>query len=195
MKHTPLFLVTALLLAGCSTQQLSDALKQNLENPLYAERYYEDLVDQMVDLEIAEPDMREKDADKASLVERTKNDALAKAKEQARKRLEGKSGRFIEVNEIVEGVALLLNNTLYISSDFLAFPGPSVHVYLTTAVDPRDASFPDSTAVDLGLIQSPYGAQTYALPSNLPQDAMQYRTVVIYDDQLKRIYSFAQLAR
>ena len=51
--------------------------------------------------------------------------------------------------------------------------------------------FPDETAVDLGRLESAYGAQHYAVP---PLDyANQLRTAVLYDRELKRIHGFAQL--
>jgi len=69
-----------------------------------------------------------------------------------------------------------------------------LHVYLTNAVDPRDVAFPDPSAKDIGLIASPYGAQSYALALT-PDELKKYRTVVLLDRELNRIYGFAQLSK
>ena len=68
-----------------------------------------------------------------------------------------------------------------------------MRVYLTTAVDPRGVNFPDASALSLGLLQTPYGAQEYAFDES--DSNPEFRTVVLYDTRLERIYGFAQLSK
>lgn len=65
-------------------------------------------------------------------------------------------------------------------------------MYVSNAVDPRDVNFPDDTAIDLGQLESPYGMQRYSVPG-AEEEVQQYRTVVLFDKSLERIYGFAQL--
>jgi hypothetical protein len=82
---------------------------------------------------------------------------------------------------------------LYLSSDFVSKPGTNLHVYLTTVVDPRDGSFPDPTAIDLGAIQTVYGAQQFAVPKQEKPELL--RTFVLWDKGFNRLYGFAQLTK
>ncbi len=163
-----------------------------MENPLVAERYWEELTDRMTML-VINKDPILKDPAKAALIDRIKNDALAKAKEQTRLMRNGLSSSFQTVAQQTDGLALLLRNTLYLSSDFATYPGPSLHLYLTSMVDPRDSAFPDTSARDLGVMQSPYGAQAYDLGEDPKMST--YRTVVVYDTELGLIYGFTQLGK
>jgi hypothetical protein len=52
--------------------------------------------------------------------------------------------------------------------------------------------FPDASSTDLGPIQSPYGAQEYAV-AELPAGGG--RTAVLWDSALEQIIAFAQLGR
>ncbi|MBI1934776.1 hypothetical protein HYS30_03875, partial [Candidatus Peregrinibacteria bacterium] len=92
----------------------------------------------------------------------------------------------------VRGMALLSGNTLYLSPDFEGTPGISLHLFLTTVVDPRDVKFPDADVVDLGPLKSAYGAQ--AFPATLPLNPILYRTAVLWDTALERLIAFAQLS-
>ena len=96
------------------------------------------------------------------------------------------------MEEYARGTALLTGNTLYLSPDFEGTPGLSLHLFLTTAVDPRDVEFPDADAIDLGPLKSAYGAQEFA--ANLPLNQVLYRTVILWDAALERLVSFAQLS-
>lgn len=161
-----------------------------MENPLYAKRYYDELVENLVSITIhSAPVLQKKGMEKT--VERARRDAIAKTQEAEKRQRSGIKGAFIPMEEYARGTAFLSGNTLYLSPDFEATPGISLHLFLTTAVDPRDVAFPDPSAVDLGLLQSAYGAQ--ALPANLPADQA-HRTAVIFDVALERLVSFAQLS-
>ncbi len=76
-------------------------------------------------------------------------------------------------------------------------PGPEVYVMISTILDPRSESgasiFPDASAVNLGRLQTPYGAQTYVIPE-ASKDTV-FRTVVLWDKRLERVMGFAQLAQ
>ncbi len=102
-------------------------------------------------------------------------------------------GPIIAVKEDVTGYVLHLDCTVFFSSDFTTSPGPSLRVFLTTTVDPRDVTFPDKSAVDLGPLQSAYGAQQYSMPGDDSAGAL--RTFVLFDTRLKSIYGFAQLSQ
>ncbi|MDB4978913.1 MAG: hypothetical protein JWM56_1099 [Candidatus Peribacteria bacterium] len=178
------------LLAACgnATVNQSKTLINELKNPLFAERYYEDLIGTLVNIEIREPDTAAKES---ALISKLKNDALEKAKEQTRIKRSGVLGRFVAAKQTPEGPVLLVNNTLYFGTDFITEPGPSLHVYLTKVVDPTQKIFPDSNALDAGRLESPYGAQSYTIKNG----SGSYQTAVLYDTELKRLYGFAQLTK
>jgi hypothetical protein len=106
---------------------------------------------------------------------------------------QGIFGTIIPIKGDTTGIALYVDDTLYLSSDFSSDPGPSIHVYLTTIVDPRDAVFPDASTVDLGELQAVYGAQQYAVPQQ--KNTADLRTFVLYDTKLKMLYGFAQISK
>ena len=190
-KHIA-FLSVALLLIGCTAQVVENQpLDAQLQNPLFAEWYYEELVQRMVELEIKQDPLLQ-DATKKAVADSTRKEALQKSKEATKKQLQGTMGSLISILEETNGEVLFLNNHLYFGPDFAATPGISLHIFMTTAVDPRDVSFPDETAIDLGPLQSPYDPGMYAVPP--VEDPLLYRTVVLFDTTLKRIHGFAQLS-
>lgn len=176
----------SLLFAGCAGNQTQ------LKNPLTAARYGEELADTMANLVIANdpiaktPEMQTRihqiitEGKQITMDARTKTDR-------------GMKGGLIPIKENTTGYALYLDDILYFSSEFETKPGPDLHVFLTTAVDPRDVTFPDKTAVDLGILQSPYGAQQYSVPPE--KNPALLRTVVLYDLTVKRLYAFGQLSK
>lgn len=196
MKKPSLILLLPLLsLAACGTKSNEGAtvtLEQLLENPLYAEQYYDELLDRMVNLEIQQDPLLE-DGGKQSFVDDTQRDALTKAKEATAKQREGSMGTFVPVKEEPMGETLYVDNVVYVGPTFTTPPGPTLSIYLSTLVDPRDAAFPEEQALDLGRLESPYGAQRYSVPP--VENPLLYRTVVLYDKKLERIYGFAQINR
>lgn len=186
----PLSLLS-LLLAACGAAPPAATLEQHLRNPLYAEQYWSDMTQLMVDL-LTNDETTTKDPARRKLVDGLRLRALAKIQEQMKTRRDGMLGNFVPVKHDARGLALLAEDTLYLSPDFSVFPTPSQQLYITAAVDPRDAPFPDDTSKELGRLESPYGAQAYRVP---PQDKGEppYRTVVIWDTKLERIFGFAQL--
>lgn len=160
-------------------------------NPLTQARQSDELADTLANLTINHDPIME-DATIKALVD--KEIATAKKSgDDAREIMEeGMQGALIGWKEDVKGYALFEGNSLYLSSDFESAPGLDVHIYLTSAVDPRDGSFPDVKAVDVGSLRSPYGEQEYTIPSSDHHDKL--RTLVLYDKTLKRIFGFAQLS-
>jgi hypothetical protein len=191
MKKSILAL-SLLFLAGCSNGT-SVSLSDQMRNPLFAERYWSELTDRMVTIQLNNPELS-KDEDKYALVDGTRQDALAKAQAATAKRKLGMIGNFISMNESVDGLVLLMEDALHIGPGFASYPGPSLHLYITTIVDPREGKFPDETSIDLGVLQSPYDTQSYPLPT-LEKSLDQYRTAVLWDTELERLYAFAQLAK
>lgn len=182
-------LLTSLALAACS------AAEDPLSNPFTADWYYKDLGEGMMALEIREDPLL-KDAALKSKAAAIREDAVQKSQEIAAKIAQGKQGPLMPSAEEVTGRALLLDGMLYLSPETNIRPGTELRVYLTTLGDPRDAAgsgatagFPDESAVDLGPVQTPYGASQYAVPAS----AAAYRAVVLYDKALNRIHAFAQL--
>jgi len=189
-----LWTIPVTLLTGCAaTAGPSVATQARLGNPLVAERYWDEMVDRMATLQIGSDPLLA-DAKKAKVVEDTKRDALQRSQQEREKVRLGISGDFIAVAELTEGRALLLDGTLFLGSTFTAYPGPTLRLYLTEATDPRDGVFPDPTSVDLGALQTPYGAQEYLLPEE-HQDNDALRTVVLWDRRLGRMHAFAQLGK
>ncbi len=192
MKKSIIFCLGTLLLAGCGSSRISAQLQERLKNPLYAEQYYDLLLDRMVDLKIKEDPML-KNAKKAKVVEDTRLAALMQTREANTAQRQGTIGNLISSSEEVGGEVLLTDSSLYLGPTFETYPGPSLHVLITTVVDPREGTFPDPTSIDLGAIEDPFGAQTLAVPTL--ENLTAYRTVVIWDTKLERLYGFAQLSK
>ncbi len=199
MKRILAFLVCTLALAGCGNgaglPTRDTALQDHLRNPLYAEYYYDDLTEQMVKLALRQP---EDIADPAvrSVVDRTRTRSLEHAEVARKAQEKGLSGIFLSDNEPVLGEALLQGDVLYFGPTFDCAPGPSLQVYLTHDIDPRDNDFPDDTTVLLGAIKDQYGAQAFAVPSQRDTGTgSALRTVVLWDDELDLLYGFAQLSK
>lgn len=184
--------ISALLILGGCIPVGQDASDNLMENPLYAKRYYDELAENLVSLSIHnDPLLQEKGKEKK--VERARHDALTNAQEAERRQRSGTQGAFIPIEEYARGRALLIGNNLYLSTDFEVLPGLSLHLFLTTVVDPRDGVFPDPDAVDIGPLKNMYGAQEF--PIQLPKDPILYRTLVLWDTTLERLVSFAQLSK
>lgn len=188
-------LAFSLLLVSCAQKTVSPRavpLQERLANPLFAERYWYDRAEHMADF-FRQKSALTKDPVKSAVIEDLRTTALSQLQVARGRKAEGVSATFISGGDPVQGTALLTDTTLFLGPDFLTYPAPALHVYLTAMVDPRDGTFPDRTTVDLGSLQSPYGEQEYGLPSS-PADP-QLRTVVLYDATLERLYGFAQLSR
>lgn len=190
---------SAALLAGCGNTvglpQRDEALQDHLRNPLYAEYYYDDLTEQMVNLALQEDPILEDSGIRAT-VDRTRTRSLQHANLANKAKDKGIRGSFMSDRGLTAGDALLLDDVLYIGPTFDAAPGPSLTMYLTTLVDPRDAaSFPDPTAVRLGTIKNQYGAHAYEVkrPPAAAGTGAGLRTAVLWDDDLGILYGFAQL--
>ena len=192
MKHRSLLLALPLMLLGACSAQSSGSvtLDDNLKNPLFAHRYYIDLVDEMVNFQLNN-DPVIKDAGKRSAIDDARIQGTKHAQETALLNQKGQRGTIQSEKERTAGSVLLLGNTLFFGTDFITSPGPSLHVYLTTVVDPRQSHFPDATAIDLGPVQNPYGAQAFLLPKT--DKPVTYRSVGIWDDALGTFWGFAQL--
>lgn len=183
-----------LFLTACTTSPIStptETLDNRLQNPLFAERYYEDLVQRMVELEIGEHPVLS-DPAKKRLADAARREGLKQSREAEQKQLKGTFGSFTDIEEFTTGNVLYVDNMLYTDPSFETHPGVHLRLYLTTVVDPRDSAFPDETAMDIGRLESPYGAQQYPVPE--VDDMLKYRTVVLFDDGLERLHGFAQLS-
>lgn len=190
-----LTILSLLLLASCGAEPIAGntpSLQDRLRNPLFAERYWSEMAEHMADF-VRRNDTLAKDPEKGPIIEAERVRALERVTEARERKDEGISGGMLPVEEDIIGQVLLRESTLYTSSDFLAYPNPSVRVYLSTAIDPRDVNFPDTTSVDLGSLQSPYGAQEYVVPEEKLRD--DFASVVFYDTRLDRILGFAQLSK
>ncbi len=192
MKKPFLLFLLPLFLIGCSSAPGRVSRQTRLQDPLFAERYWAELNERMQDLIITKDPML-KDKAKAQIVEETRQQAIAQEHANTQLQHDGTKGTFLSVAEATDGEALLIHNTLYLGTSFAAYPGPSLHLYLTAIVDPRSGQFPDKTALDFGELDSPYGSQAYPLASN--SNPPPYRTVVLWDTRLQRLYAFAQLSK
>lgn len=186
----PLVTSCAAALSGPLTMPLQERMK----NPLIAERYWAEMAEHMADF-VRTEDPIAKDPVTLAIIEAERLRALDRVAQARALKKEGISGGFLQVNtrDIAVGETLLRGRTLSFGTNFLTDPNPSVHVYLTMVVDPRDAAFPDRTSLDLGELQTPYGAQEYAIPEDKENGT--FRTVVLYDTKLKRLIGFAQLSK
>jgi len=189
--RTTLFIIPALLtLAACSPAQTS--ISEQNKNPLTASRYGDELADTMANFVITE-DPIAKDPEIRKIIDSEIERGKEIADEARQIQNKGWMGVIIQIKADVIGHVLYHGDTLYLSSNFETSPGAELHLYLTTVVDPRDAAFPDPTAVDLGIVQAAYGPQQYAVPPQ--EDEGKLRTFVLYDTRLQQIYGFAQLSK
>lgn len=187
MKHSHiLFVATLVALAGCA-----GTTDNRSQNRLLRIQRAEELADTLANI-IIEQDPITKDPATMEMI--TKEIARAKqalAAEQSAQST-AMSGPFLSMQESVQGWALMQDGALHLSSDFHSRPGIDLRIYLTTAVDPRDVTFPDVSAVDLGSIDYPYGPLILQIPSGSATEKL--RTAVVWDARLKRLHGFAQLS-
>jgi len=196
---TPSFALTLVLgsiaLAGCSSP-VSDNQADLLKNPLYARYYYQDQADMMANYNI-QNDPILKDSEKKGVIESVRTRALEHLQNANAKINAGRRGSFVSDTDYAAGNALLADGTLFFGQDFNTLPGPEVYVYASMLLDPRDGSgsvlFPDESAVNLGPLKPPYGAQTYGVPADHKDKA--FRLVGLWDKRLGRLLGFAQLSQ
>lgn len=180
--------------SGASVSSLNLPLQERLRNPLVAERYWSDMAEHMADYTRTEDPIM-KDGLKAGIVEGERVRALERVAQARTLKKGGISGVFLTptTHESVDGEVLLRENTLSFGTTFSTIPNPSIHIFLTTVVDPRDVPFPDKSSIDVGELQTAYGPQTYVIPQEKIVPGI--RTAVLYDTRLSRIIGFAQLSK
>ena len=195
MKRT-IPLITLIFLTACTTAETPSSLNlpllERLRNPLVAERYWSGMAEHMADF-VRTKDPILKDVVKAGIIDAERLRALERVNQARTLIKQGVSGPFktVSLQEDAFGQALLKDSTLFFDTTFEIKPNPSVHVFLTTAVDPRNVAFPDKGSADLGPLQTAFGAQQYEIPQKKMNPA--FRTAVLYDTQLDRVIGFAQL--
>lgn len=190
--NPPLFLIPTLALALVACSSNHKSISNENKNPLVASRYGEELADSMANFIIMK-DPAADDPVLRKIIESEINRGKDIAAEARKIELGGAVGAFLSMRAETMGYALYLDDVLYLSSDFVTTPGPSLKLYLTTMVDPRDGEFPDETSIDLGIVQATYGQQQYSVPRQKQPEKL--RTVVLYDTKLKMIYGFAQISK
>lgn len=193
MKRFILSVPCLLLLSACgNTAQVGTTTQSLLENPLFAERYGEEIVQALVELQIQESPLLENE-EVTALVDEQRREWLKISKQARKDQRDGAMlGNFISIDEYTKGEVLYAKDALHFGTQFTTTPAIDLQVYLSQATDPRDIEFPDDTALSLGTLQTPYGAQSYSVP---PQsDPSLYRTAVLWDAGLERIQGFAQLS-
>jgi|TARA_B100001971_G_C18250092_1_gene577467 hypothetical protein len=190
-------IILCLALAACAPFQPSNPdpasvpLDERMKNPLFAQEYAKEMVNRLTELEISKDPILE-DEKMAEYVQKTKREWKNKDRSARKLKRMGIYGSFIGVDEHVVGDSLLMQNYLYMGMNFISAPGPDLHVFLSEEVDPRDVNFPDPTSVDLGLMESPFGAHRYSVP--IVENINRLRTAVLWDMKLNRLYGFAQLS-
>lgn len=185
-----LLLLSPLLLAACAPAGDGVTFERLMDNPLYAERYYDDLTEEMVNLVLQEDPVLQDEEMKAR-IEETRVESLRAAEKAVERQDEGLFGQIVSDYSYAKGEVLLLDGILYIGPDFETFPGMDLRVYLSSVLDPREGVFPDESAVELGPVKNLYGEHAYEVPAGNDGNL---RTYVLYDAELKRVYGFAQLS-
>jgi hypothetical protein len=192
-KRTLLFItLTVFVLAGCGTDMKKTTIDEQNKNPLTASRYGDELADAMANL-VIQNDPLAKDPNTRAIIDRQIERGKQIGQDARSLMAQGMYGPIIAIKEPVTGNVVYLNDVLYLSPDFYTKPGTALRVYLTTMVDPRDVKFPDNTALDLGPLQAAYGQQQYPVPSQ--KNPALYRTFVLWDTVLNRLYGFSQLSK
>lgn len=189
MRRLLPLLTLSIVLASCATNNTTTLERENA-NPLTAQQYGEELADTLANL-IIQKDSITKDAATVERIQSSIQDAKSIADAAQERMQQGMAGALLRVKAVVEGYALYLHDTLYFSPDFYTKPGPDLHVYLSKAVDPRDGTFPDASAIDLGPLQRIEGAQEYAVPSQ--KNPKEFLSVALWDRSLGLLYGFAQI--
>ncbi len=183
--------LSLIFLSACSGSSQTSIKEQN-QNPLTASRYGDELADSMANL-VIQDDPAAKDPTMRKIID-AQIELGKKLGDDARmKHEEGMKGGFVPIRSEVIGYVLYVDDIVYFSPDFLTEPGADLRVLHTTVVDPRDVAFPDPTSIDLGPLQSVFGAQQYSVPHQEKPEL--YRTLVIFDKKLKRIYGLVQLSK
>lgn len=187
-----LAIVSLTILTGCTVQIPTDnvALQQRLENPLFAERYSEDLNDRLVYIQINDEAINTND-DLMKTIDATKDKWQKVSDDASQKRFEGKYApfNFLSNTDFVQGSALYYNGVLYLSSDLDIRATEDVSLYVSSKPDPRIGEFPSAEDTFVTVLESPFGAQRYETP--IDPDAI--KSFVLYDPMLKRIMSFGQV--
>jgi hypothetical protein len=107
-------------------------------------------------------------------------------------------GQFVgtDDNHQASGQAMLYQlpdgSTMLRLDKFQSTNGLDLHVILTSHPAPSNSTELMEKFLDLGLLQATMGNQNYPLPAD--SDATQFKTVVIYCQPLKVIFSTAKLA-
>lgn len=182
-------LLPIVLLAACTRTSGDLTLNDRLRNPLFAEYYHEDVTEQMVQLQLNEDPSLE-NADHKAAADAARQASLAAALEARRLQRTGKSGSFVPASGFAQGEALLTDGALYFHPQFITDTGADVHVVLSSAVDPREGTFPGDNTIDLGKLKTPYGDQWYAMEDS---DIPGVQSIVLWDAGLERLIGFAQL--
>lgn len=189
-------LLLSVILAGCGTAT-GPSQSDLLQNPLYAEYFFNDLAETLATIEIQKdlPANAEliADADRLQAARDAKEDAIASGNAARKLRDSASVGEFVPDKELPRGNVMLRDGMLFTGPAFDTPPGPSLHVYLSPVIDPRDGTFPDAKAIDVGRLEQTYG--TFAMPLPPDIDLKTIRTVVLYDTVLQRLYGFAQLSQ
>jgi len=162
-----------------------------MTNPLFAEEYSKTMVDRLTNLEIGKDPILE-DEKMAQFVQKKKIEWKESDRKARKLQKQGMIGQIIEIKEHSKGQALLIQNILFLGPGFVSMPGPDLRLFLTEAIDPRDLDFPDASSIDLGIVESPIGAQRYKVP--MTENYERLRTAVLFDVSLGRLYGFAQLS-
>jgi hypothetical protein len=171
----PLFLLTA-----CSSSA-AITLESHLQNPLFAEQYYDAQVENMVNMIIASGSMLQDPTIKEA-VNATRLEGLRLAKEATNTQATGAEGVIMSDTQSAIGEVLLLDGNLYLGPDFRVVPGINLHVYLSKVVDPREGVFPDETA------RNTFGDAIYT-----GADLEDAYTFILYDKGTKQVVGFSQL--
>lgn len=198
MRRTLLFLFLALAIVACTpvTPTSDQTLDQRLENPLYAEYYYDDLTDLLLTMSLREDSLFENEAVRET-ANSVRSQSVLNAHAAVKAQAGGRIGNFVSDREITYGEVLLIDDHLYFGPTFNSAPGAALSVYLTTLIDPRDTpEFPDNSAVYLGPLKDQYGAQSFVVPTlqEPTGTGAALRTAVLWDDDLGMLYGFAQLS-
>lgn len=107
------------------------------------------------------------------------------------------SGPFEERFHSVEGSAKIIQKDgesfLVFSEDFKTFPGPSLHIILSSHNNPSNKDqVHQEPSIDLGKIQGRSGQQMYPIPKNYnPED---FKSAIIYCKPFKVIFSLSMLS-
>ncbi|MBT3835170.1 hypothetical protein HOF56_02875 [Candidatus Peribacteria bacterium] len=194
MKKALTLIGSVIILSSCGIGNPSEVS----DNPLAAEITADQILDFVSNMQIKAAERGEEIEDGKTLraIDKALVDAKSMQKEAHKKQDKGKKGDFYRASEhtFARGRALLIQGKLYFGFGFDISGAPGMKIYLSKHVAPHEKEeLFSEDFVEIGDLNSIYGAQSYEVPVLSETDWTEYRTVAIYSEPLEIMIGLAQI--